>query len=66
MFVGSVTKFFHAMMNFPYNDALKRVDFSGVAVGSPRSHNEHKDNAIDTLRLKATTQSCLLIKKVNT
>jgi len=41
--------------NFPYNDELKRVDFSGVDVGFPRTHDEHKKNATDTL--KATTPS---------
>ena len=27
---------------FPYADELNRVDFSGVELGDPREHDEHK------------------------
>ena len=31
---------------FPYNESLKRVDFSGVDVGSLRTHDQHKSAAL--------------------
>ena len=31
---------------FPYNESLKRVDFSGVDVGGLRTHDQHKSAAL--------------------
>ena len=31
---------------FPYNECLKRVNFSGVDLGSPKTHDQHKSDAL--------------------
>jgi len=41
---------------FPYSRELNRVDFSGVTVGSMRTHAEHKGNAIKTLAANSQTE----------
>jgi len=40
---------------FPTNEELNRVDFSGVDIGITKTHEEHKQNALNTLN--ALTQS---------
>ena len=42
--------------DFPLNEHLHRVDFSGVEVGLPRTHENHKFIAIDTTSATTPTQ----------
>ena len=41
---------------FPYNESISRIDFSGVEVGFPRTHNEHKQNAVKTLEARTPSE----------
>lgn len=41
---------------FPYVEELKRNDYSGLAVGLPREHVEHKNNAKGTLLARTPTE----------
>ena len=42
--------------NFPYNRVLNRVDFSGVDIGTLRTHDQHKENALRALSAITPTQ----------
>lgn len=41
---------------FPYNLMLKRVDFSGVQIGTLREHVSHKQNAVEVVNATTPTQ----------
>jgi len=41
---------------FNYSDSLKRVDFSGVETGLPRTHKEHKSNAVKSIMASTPTE----------
>ena len=49
---------------FPYSESLSRVDFSGSDVGSLRTHQEHKTNALKTLKANTPTERYTL--EINT
>jgi len=64
-FVGHLSH--HACLKckkfFPTNEELNRVDFSGVDVGVAKNHDEHKKNALDTLKaLSQSARDCLELK----
>jgi len=39
-----------------YSDSLKRVNFSGVETGLPRTHEEHKSNAVKSIMASTPTE----------
>ena len=41
---------------FPYSEALRRVDYTGIEIGSLRTHENHKKNAKSTLSAKTPTE----------
>lgn len=41
---------------FPYSKELNRNDFSGIEIGSLRTHDDHKKNAVSTLSAKTPTE----------
>ena len=45
---------------FPYSETLKRVDFAGSDTGCLRTHDDHKTNAIKTLKAVTQTERNLL------